>query len=92
MHSADKRFKNPVRLSEDSLKESFDEDAYYEKLGTRPVLDAEALGSSYRRMVELFYLCTEEDPKKRPSASQIVQAVESNALLDKTPSEVIVIN
>nr|XP_046229065.1 lymphokine-activated killer T-cell-originated protein kinase homolog isoform X2 [Scatophagus argus] len=77
---------------EDSIEESFDEDAYYEKLGTRPPLDAEALGSSYRRMVELFCLCTEEDPKRRPSASQIVQALESNALLDKTPGEVIVID
>lgn len=55
-------------------------------------MDAEALGSSYRRMIELFYLCTEEDPKKRPSAGQIVQALESNAPLDKTPSEVIVID
>ncbi|TMS12420.1 Lymphokine-activated killer T-cell-originated protein kinase-like protein [Larimichthys crocea] len=77
---------------EDEEEESFDEDAYYEKLGTRPALDAEALGSSYRRMIELFYLCTEEDPKKRPSAGQIVQALESNAPLDKTPSEVIVID
>ncbi|XP_073349207.1 lymphokine-activated killer T-cell-originated protein kinase homolog [Pagrus major] len=77
---------------EDSMEESFDEDAYYERLGTRPVLDAEALGISYRRMVELFYLCTEEDPKKRPSAGQIVQALESNSPLDKTPSEVIVID
>lgn len=83
---------NPVCISEESLEESFDEDAYYEKLGTRPALDAEALGSSYRRMMELFYLCTEEDPKKRPSASQIVQALESNVLLDKMPSEVIDIN
>lgn len=71
---------------------SFDEDAYYERLGTRPALDTEALGSSYRRMVELFYLCTEEDPKKRPTAAQIVQALECNASLDKTPSEVIVID
>ncbi|XP_051265738.1 lymphokine-activated killer T-cell-originated protein kinase homolog [Dicentrarchus labrax] len=77
---------------EDSMEDSFDEDAYYEKLGTRPALDAEALGAAYRRMVELFYLCTEEDPKKRPSAGQIVQALESNAPLDKTPAEVIVID
>ncbi|KAM6992196.1 lymphokine-activated killer T-cell-originated protein kinase homolog [Tautogolabrus adspersus] len=77
---------------EDSIEDSFDEDEYYERLGTRPALDVEALGSSYRRMVELFYLCTEEDPKKRPSAAQVVQALESNAPLDKTPSEVIVID
>lgn len=74
------------------MEESFDEDAYYERLGTRPALDVEALGSSYWRVVELFYLCTEEDPKKRPSASQIVQALESNSLLDKMPSEVIVVD
>ncbi|XP_037306171.2 lymphokine-activated killer T-cell-originated protein kinase homolog isoform X2 [Pungitius pungitius] len=76
---------------EDSM-DSFDEDAYYEKLGTRPALDFEALGSSYRRMVELFYLCTNEDPKTRPSAAQIVQALETNSPLEKTPSEVIVID
>lgn len=76
----------------DSFEEDFDEDAYYERLGTRPSLDAEALGAAYRRMVELFYLCTEEDPKKRPSAAQIVQALESNAPLEKTPPEVTVID
>lgn len=74
------------------MEESFDEDAYYERLGTRPVLDVKALGSSYRRTVELFCLCTEEDPRKRPSAAQIVQALESNAPLDLMPSEVIVID
>lgn len=74
------------------MEESFDEDAYYERLGSRPALDRDALGSSYRRMVELFCLCTEEDPKKRPSASQIVQALESNAVLDKAPVDVIVID
>lgn len=79
---------NTFCISEDS----FDEDAYYERLGTRPPLDEGALGSSYRKMVELFYLCTEEDPKKRPSASQIVQALESNSLLAETPSEVIVVD
>ncbi|XP_072217910.1 lymphokine-activated killer T-cell-originated protein kinase homolog [Leuresthes tenuis] len=77
---------------EDSMEKSFDEDAYYERLGTRPELDAESLGSSYRRVVELFYLCTEEEPKNRPSAAQIVQALESNAPLDRAPSEVIVID
>ena len=72
--------------------DSFDEDAYYARLGTRPALDAEALGPSYRRMVELFYLCTEEEAKKRPSAAQIVQALESNAAINKSQSEVIVID
>lgn len=71
---------------------SFDEDAYYARLGTRPALDAKALGPSYRRMVELFYLCTEEEAKKRPSAAQIVQALENNSAINKSQSEVIVID
>lgn len=85
--------KNPCFcIPEDLIEETFDEEAYYERLGTRPALDAETLGSSYRKMVELFYLCTEEDPRKRPSASQIVKALESNAPLDKMPKEVIIID
>ncbi|XP_061560490.1 lymphokine-activated killer T-cell-originated protein kinase homolog [Phycodurus eques] len=67
---------------DESIEASFDEDAYYARLGTRPPLDAEALGESYRRMLELFYVCTEEDPERRPSAAQIVQALEGNAPLD----------
>ncbi|XP_060947975.1 N-acetyltransferase ESCO2-like [Limanda limanda] len=86
------RMLDTVSSRKDSMEDSFDEDAYYERLGTRPALDAEALGGSYRRMVELFYLCTEEDPKKRPSAAQVVQALESNAPLKQTQSEVIVID
>lgn len=73
---------------------SWDEDAYYEKLGTRPPVDMDTLGASYRRMVELFCLCTEEDPNQRPSAAQIVQALEANAQVDKThhDDDVIVID
>ncbi|XP_053736614.1 lymphokine-activated killer T-cell-originated protein kinase homolog [Synchiropus splendidus] len=74
---------------EDEEEESFDEDAYYERLGTRPPLDAELLGSTYRRMVELFYVCTEEDPGRRPAAAQVVQALEGGASLD---DEVIVLD
>lgn len=69
---------------------SFDEDAYYERLGTRPPLDAKALGNEYQKMVELFYLCTEEDPDKRPSSAQIVQALESNTPLEKTPGYIVI--
>ncbi|XP_026174516.1 lymphokine-activated killer T-cell-originated protein kinase homolog isoform X1 [Mastacembelus armatus] len=83
---------NDEETEEDLMEESFDEDAYYERLGTRPALDTEGLGSSYQRMVELFYLCTEEDPKKRPSAAQIIKVLENNAPLEKTPCEVIIID
>jgi PDZ-binding kinase len=54
-------------------------DSYYERLGTRPWLDVDVLGAAYRRMVELFCLCTEQDPTHRPSAAQIVQALEINS-------------
>ncbi|KAJ8009074.1 hypothetical protein DPEC_G00085080 [Dallia pectoralis] len=74
----------------DSMDEDdFDEDAYYEKLGTRPPLDSGNLGGAYQRIVELFCLCTEENPQKRPSAAQIVQVLESNI---QTDCEVIVID
>lgn len=74
------------------MEDDFDEDAYYEKLGTRPVLDSNSLGGAYQRMVELFWLCTEENPQKRPSATQIVQVLESNMQTDNKNSEVIVID
>lgn len=73
-------------------EDDFDDDAYYEKLGTRPALDSESLGGAYQRMVELFWLCTEENPQKRPSAAQIVQVLESNMQTDNKNSEVIVID
>ncbi len=37
-------------------EDDFDFDAYYERLGTRPALDAATLGGAYQRMVELFCL------------------------------------
>ncbi|XP_044147516.1 lymphokine-activated killer T-cell-originated protein kinase [Bufo gargarizans] len=63
---------------EDSFEEDdFDEDAYYEALGTRPALNADELNDSYQRVIELFYMCSSEDPKERPSAAQIVEALEA---------------
>lgn len=86
--------KDHIFVSDDSFDEDdFDEDAYYERLGTRPPLDLSTLGGGYQKMVELFCLCTEEDPHKRPSAAHILQALESNTQLsDKGSSEVIVID
>ncbi|KAG7250758.1 hypothetical protein CRUP_024045 [Coryphaenoides rupestris] len=72
------------------LEESFDVDGYYQRLGTRPALEAELLGAAYRRVVELFCLCTEEDPRRRPSAGQIIQALESNNAA--SANEVIVLD
>ncbi|KAM6323548.1 lymphokine-activated killer T-cell-originated protein kinase [Aegotheles albertisi] len=69
--------------SSDEEDESFDEDcfdeeAYYAALGTRPALNMEELDQSYQCMIDLFSVCTSEDPKKRPSAACIVEALEAN--------------
>ncbi|KAJ8275155.1 hypothetical protein COCON_G00097800 [Conger conger] len=78
---------------DDSFDEAdFDEDLYYESLGTRPALDTESLGPSYQRMVELFCLCTNEDPRKRPSAAQIVQVLQSYQKVDDKNNDVIIID
>ncbi|KFR14002.1 Lymphokine-activated killer T-cell-originated protein kinase, partial [Opisthocomus hoazin] len=62
---------------ESSDEDTFDEEAYYAALGTRPALNMEELDSSYQHMIDLFSVCTSEDPKKRPSAACIVEALEA---------------
>ncbi|XP_035178536.1 lymphokine-activated killer T-cell-originated protein kinase [Oxyura jamaicensis] len=59
-------------------EDDFDEEAYYAALGTRPALNMEELDPSYQRMIELFSICTSEDPHKRPSAAHIVAALEAS--------------
>ncbi|XP_009083031.1 PREDICTED: lymphokine-activated killer T-cell-originated protein kinase [Acanthisitta chloris] len=59
-------------------EDSFDEEAYYEVLGTRPALNMEELDPSYQYMIDLFSVCTTEDPKKRPSASSILEVLEAS--------------
>ncbi|KAG9466128.1 hypothetical protein GDO78_017175 [Eleutherodactylus coqui] len=68
----------PEGDDEDSFDEDdFDEDAYYEALGTRPPLNMDELNDSYQRVIELSYMCCSENPKERPSAAKIVEALES---------------
>lgn len=59
-------------------EDDFDEEAYYAALGTRPALNVEELDPSYQRMIELFSICTSEEPQKRPSAARIVAALEAS--------------
>ncbi|KAG8147938.1 hypothetical protein E2320_022530 [Naja naja] len=59
----------------------FDDEAYYAVLGTRPPLNMEELGPSYQRVVELFSLCTMEDPRNRPAAAQILDVLESEEFI-----------
>ncbi|KFZ57918.1 Lymphokine-activated killer T-cell-originated protein kinase, partial [Podiceps cristatus] len=74
-----------LNLSEDSddedesfLEDSFEEEAYYQALGTRPALNLEELDPSYQQMIDLFSVCTNEDPRQRPSAACIVAALEAS--------------
>ncbi|KAM4040187.1 lymphokine-activated killer T-cell-originated protein kinase [Anomaloglossus baeobatrachus] len=63
---------------DDSFDEDdFDEDAYFEALGTRPPLNADELDDSYQRVIELFFMCSNENPKERPSAALIVETLEA---------------
>nr|XP_005994862.1 PREDICTED: lymphokine-activated killer T-cell-originated protein kinase [Latimeria chalumnae] len=57
-------------------EEDFDDEAYYAALGTRPALNMEELDDSYQKVIDLFLICTAEDPTERPSASQILKVLE----------------
>nr|XP_040125402.1 lymphokine-activated killer T-cell-originated protein kinase [Ictidomys tridecemlineatus] len=57
-------------------EDDFNDEAYYAALGTRPPINMEELDESYQKVIELFSVCTNEDPKDRPSAAHIVEALE----------------
>ncbi|XP_072188891.1 lymphokine-activated killer T-cell-originated protein kinase [Excalfactoria chinensis] len=59
-------------------EDDFDEEAYYAALGTRPALNMDELDSSYQQVIELFTICTSEDPKKRPSAAHVLAVLEAS--------------
>lgn len=47
--------------------------------GTRPPLpDSEALGSEYNVVVELFYVCTNQEPEDRPSPAALVKILDGD--------------
>lgn len=47
-------------------------DIVEERMGSRPVLPDEELGTDYDQIVEIFFACTGHEQDKRPSAKQIV--------------------
>ncbi|KAG6922822.1 PDZ binding kinase [Chelydra serpentina] len=59
-------------------EDDFDDEAYYAALGTRPPLNMEELDQSYQKVIEMFSICTCEDPKQRPSAAHIVAVLEED--------------
>lgn len=44
--------------------------------GTRPSLPDETLTEDYLPVLEIFYVCTEAEPAKRPKASQVVSILD----------------
>lgn len=42
-------------------------------IGTRPALPAVELSADYNHVLEMFYACTDEDYKSRPSAKGLVR-------------------
>ncbi|XP_039269264.2 lymphokine-activated killer T-cell-originated protein kinase-like [Styela clava] len=76
------------------IEDDFPTEAEYEKafeeaekiypsfLGTRPHLPPTDFGESYQDPIALFYVCTDENPDKRPSAKQIVSSLLSSTQME----------
>ena len=64
---------------DDDDDDEYDDEEYQEALGTRPKLplgmDFDA--DEYKKIIAVFHACTEEDPKMRPSAETIIQAIKA---------------
>ncbi|KAF7478500.1 Hypothetical predicted protein [Marmota monax] len=54
----------------------FNDEVYYAALGNRLPISMEELDESFQKVIELFSVCTNEDPKDGPSAAHIVEALE----------------
>ena len=67
----------------DDMDDSMYEDAFQSALGTRPPLPNITLGPEYQPLIELFCACTDEDPKKRPSANIALTYLESVTIKDE---------
>ncbi|KAK4322128.1 hypothetical protein Pmani_007106 [Petrolisthes manimaculis] len=63
-----------VENSQDDF--STGDEEYRKALGTRPPLPDTHLGTEYFPVLEIFNACTEMDPKKRPSARQVLRMIE----------------
>lgn len=61
-------------LDEDT---SWSDEDWMVKLGKRPELPAQVLNDpAYNRIVELYYICSEDSPQRRPSAEKLVSVFE----------------
>ena len=63
-------------INESDLDTSITEDDLENRIGTRPALPPVDLDDNYNSIMEIFYCCTEQDPKVRPSAQLLVEWLE----------------
>ena len=62
---------------DDAADESINDEEFRAALGSRPPLpDHLELDSSYRKILEIFFAATNEDPQLRPSAKEILDLLE----------------
>ena len=62
---------------DEDADESINDEEFRAALGTRPPLpDHLDLNKSYRKILEIFFAATNEDPKLRPSAKEILDLLE----------------
>ncbi|XP_065347319.1 lymphokine-activated killer T-cell-originated protein kinase [Cloeon dipterum] len=66
-------------MDTDDTAKSFDEDAFYGKIGSRPDLPDIQYDASFNDILGIFYSCTEHIPEKRPSAKRLVQILSGDA-------------
>ncbi|KAL7293104.1 hypothetical protein TKK_0013260 [Trichogramma kaykai] len=69
--SMENNYPNSDAEEEDSFIQSL-KDPDDSKYGTRPPLPAIELGSEYDKVLEIFYACSDEDYRTRPSAKGVV--------------------
>lgn len=86
----DLSFDDSMKLHDDSNLQSFNEslqlveESCKGKYGTRPALPAIEIGMEYTKVLEIFFLCTEQDYKTRPSAQGVVSYFDNHVKLSST--------
>merc|ERR1712002_1035130 len=57
------------------------EEAAEQLIGTRPYLDNDDYGDEYHQVIEACWVCCDEDPRKRPSATALKKNFDSLHLI-----------
>ncbi|MBZ3872386.1 Lymphokine-activated killer T-cell-originated protein kinase [Sciurus carolinensis] len=68
-------------MTDETLDESnFNDEEYCADLGTKSPFKMEELDGSYQKVIKLFSICTDEDPKDCPFTAHVVEALELDNL------------